>query len=136
MATRLADASQQAAANGVVDRLDSAAGTLKIYTGSQPADADTAVTGTLLVTVNLPAPAYGAANSSGLAALLGTPLSGTAVAAGTAGYFRVATNAGASVFDGSVTATGGGGDLTLDNTSIASGQVVNISSLNYSQPAG
>jgi hypothetical protein len=29
---------------------------------------------------------------------------------------------------GTVTATGGGGDLTLDNTSINSGQTVNITS--------
>jgi hypothetical protein len=136
MTTRLADASQQAAANAVVDRLDAAAGTLKIYTGSQPADADTDPAGTLLVTINLPAPAYGAANSSGTAALLGTPLSGTGAAAGTAGCFAVETNAGANVFQGSVTATGGGGDLTLDNTSIAVGQTVNISSLNYTHPAG
>jgi len=38
------------------------------------------------------------------------------------------------VFQGSVTTTGGGGDLTLDNTSIASSQVVNINSLTYTQP--
>lgn len=136
MATRLPNASQQAAANAVVDQLDGAAGTLKIYTGTQEADADTDPAGTLLVTITLAAPAYGAANTSGLAALLGTPLSGTAVATGTAGNFAVETNAGANVFQGSVTATGGGGDLTLDNVSIATGQTVNISSLNYTHPAG
>lgn len=136
MATRLPNASQQAAADAVVDQLDGAAGTLKIYTGTQPADADTDPAGTLLVTITLAAPAYGAANSSGTAALLGTPLSAAASAAGTAGCFAVETNAGGNVFQGSVTATGGGGDLTLDNVSIASGQTVNISSLSYTQPAG
>lgn len=137
MTTRLPDASQQAAADAVVDRTDAGgAGSLKIYTGSQPADADNTPAGTLLVTIALAATAYGSANSSGTAALASTPRTGTAVATGTAGCFEVVSGGGAKVFQGSVTATGGGGDLTLDNTSIASGQTVNITSLNYTQPAG
>lgn len=136
MATRLPNASQQAAANAVVDQLDAAAGTLKIYAGAQPADADTDPSGTLLVTITLAAPAYGSADATGTAALLGTPKSGTAAATGTAGCFAVETSTGGNVFQGSVTATGGGGDLTLDNTSIASGQTVSITSLNYVHPAG
>jgi hypothetical protein len=135
MATRVADASRNAATDAVVDRIDAGAGagTLKIYTGAQPADADDAESGTLLVTVTLGDPAYGAA-AAGTAALSGTP-SGTAVAAGTAGWFRVEDSTGANVFDGSVTATGGGGDLELDNTSIAVGQTVTVSSLPFSTPA-
>lgn len=135
MATRLTDASQQAAANGVVDQLDAAAGNLKIYSGAQAADADSADPSGLLVTIALAAPAFGAANSSGTAALLGTPRTGTAAAAGTAASFVVENNAGTNVFTGTVTATGGGGDLTLDNVSIASGQQVSISSFTYTQPA-
>lgn len=135
MATRIADAARSASTDAIVDRIDAGAGagTLKIYTGSQPADADDAESGTLLVTITLSDPAYGAA-SNGVASLSGTP-SGTAVAAGTAGYFRVEDSTGANVFDGSVTATGGGGDLELDNTSIASGQSVTISSLSFTTPA-
>lgn len=137
MTTRLSNASQIAAADAVVDQLNAAAGTLKIYTGTQPADADTEPAGTLLVTITLAAPAYGAANASGTAALLGTPLSGTAAATGTAGCFQVETNGGTiNVFQGSVTATGGGGDLTVDNVSIATGQTVNVSALNFTVPAG
>jgi hypothetical protein len=136
MATRLPNASQQAAADAVVDLLDGAAGALKIYTGSQPADADSTPSGDLLVTIALAAPAYGAANSSGTCTLLGTPLSGTAAASGTAGCFVVETSEGDPVFHGSVSESGGGGDLILDNTDIASGQTVNISSLSYTQPAG
>jgi hypothetical protein len=136
MATRLPDASQQAAADAVVDRLDAGgAGSIKIYTGSQPADADSTPAGTLLVTITLAATAYGAANSSGTAALASTPRTGTAVAAGSAGCFSAESGGGAKVFQGSVTTTGGGGDLTLDNVSIAVGQTVNISSLNYTHPA-
>jgi hypothetical protein len=136
MATRIPDAAQNAAADAVVDRIDlgAGAGTLKIFTGAQPADADTDPGGTLLVTVTLADPAYGAA-SAGSAALAGTPRSGTAAAAGTAGCFAVEDSNGANVFQGNVTATAGGGDLELDNTSIASGQTVNINSLSFSVPA-
>lgn len=135
MATRTADAARNAATDAVVDRIDAgaAAGTLKIYTGAQPADADDAASGTLLVTITLGDPAYGA-SASGTAALSGTP-SGTAVATGTAGWFRVADSDGNTVFDGSVTGTGGGGDIELDNTSIASGQTVTITALPFSTPA-
>lgn len=135
MTTRIPDASQQAACDAVVDRTDvGGAGSLKIYSGSQPADADTAPTGTLLVTIALAATAFGSANSSGQASLASTPRSGTGAAAGTAGWFRIVSGGGSNVMDGSVTATGGGGDLTLDNTSIAVGQTVNINSLTYTQP--
>lgn len=137
MATRITDAAQNAAVNAVVDLIDVGAGangTLEIRTGAQPADADDADAGTLLCTVNLAATAYGAA-ASGSAALAGTPLSGTAGAAGTAGHFRVKNKDGTAVFDGDITATGGGGDLELDNTSIANGQTVNINSLAFSIPA-
>lgn len=135
MATRTADAARNAATDAVVDRIDlgAAAGTLKIMSGTQPADADDAGSGTLLCTVTLGDPAYGAA-SAGAAALSGTP-SGTAVADGNAGWFRVEDSNGGNVFDGSVTATGGGGDLELDNVSIATGQTVTITSLPFSTPA-
>ena len=142
MATRLPNASQQAAADAVVDRIDvgvtNATGRLRIYTGAQPADADDAATGTLLVEILLANPAYGAANTSGTAALLSTPRSAAATAAGTAGWFRVLNRDNAGVYDGSIRATADtdtGQELVLDNTSIAGGQTVNISSLGYTQPA-
>lgn len=135
MATRIADAARNAATDAVVDRIDAGAGagTLKIYSGTQPADADDAEAGSLLVTITLGDPAYGA-SAAGSAALSGTP-SAAASGTGTAGWFRVEDSTGANVFDGSVTGTGGGGDLELDNTSIASGQTVTITSLPFSTPA-
>ncbi|MFI7678575.1 hypothetical protein [Actinophytocola sp. NPDC049390] len=139
MATRLPNASQQAAADGVVDRTDTGTGTatglLRIYTGAQPADADTAASGTLLAECTLANPAFGAANASGTATLLSVPRTTTGLATGTAGWFRVVNRDGASVYDGLVSMSGGGGELILDNTSIASGQTVNITGLTYTQPA-
>jgi hypothetical protein len=141
MATRISGAAQNAAVDAVVDLVDigtGANGTLAIYTGSQPADVDDAATGTKLVSIALSGTAFGAA-ASGSAALAGTPKSGTAIAAGTAGWFRIfdqdGETTGNGIIDGSVTATGGGGDLELDNTSIASSQTVNITALTVSIPA-
>ncbi len=142
MATRLPNASQQAAADAVVDRIDAGAGAglLRIYSGTQPADADSAPGGNLLCEITLADPAYGAADATGTAALAGTPRSGTGTAAAGAGTnaqsFRVVDSAGTTVFDGAVTGTGGGGELELDNVSIAQDQTVNITSLDYTHPAG
>lgn len=142
MATRLPDLSQQAACDAVVDRIDAgttnAAGKLRIYSGAQPADADSAPVGTLLVEIDLANPAYGAADTTGAAALAGAPRSATAAAAGTALSFRVVNRDAATVFDGAVRATADadtGQELVLDSTTIAVGQTVNITSLSFTQPA-
>lgn len=136
MAVRLSTAARNALANAIetlVD-VDAGAGTIKIYTGSQPATADTAASGTLLATVVLADPAFGSASSG---VITGTdPASVTAVATGTAGWWRMADNSGDTVIDGNVTATGGGGDMTLSSTSIVSGGAVDITSLTVTMPAG
>lgn len=97
---------------------------LRLYTGSAPA-IGSAATGTLLAELSLPSDWMAAASGTSVAKT-GT-WSGTAAAAGTAGYYRIVDTAGTNTHEqGSVTATGGGGDLTLDNTSIASGQAISI----------
>lgn len=143
MATRLPNASQQAAADAVVDRVDvgtvALQGKLRIYSGAQPADADSAPVGNLLCEVDLAQPAFGAAAINGTATLLGVPLSGVGTAAagvGTAAQsFRVVDRDAATVFDGAVTGTGGGGELELDNVSIAESQAVEVTAFTYTQPA-
>lgn len=115
--------------NARLDAFEVTAGTtakLRIYTGAQPADCAAAASGTLLVEMTLPSD-YLAAASGGAKAKSGT-WSGTATNPGTAAHFRIVDNAGTTChLQGSVTATGGGGDMTLDNTSIASSQVVTVS---------
>ncbi len=97
-----------------------------IYTGAQPANCATAASGTLLATFTL-ASDWSANAASGSKSLSNTPISTTGAATGTAGYYRFTDNAGTTCHEqGSITATGGGGDLTVDNTSIASGQTINI----------
>lgn len=100
---------------------------IKIRTGAQPANCAAADSGTVLATYNL-ASDWAAAAGSGAKALSSLPLTdASADATGTAGHFRLYKTDGTTcTLQGSVTATGGGGDMTLDNTSITSGQTVNI----------
>lgn len=100
---------------------------LRIRTGSPPANCAAARTGTILVTITLPSD-WMAAASSGSVAKSGT-WSGTAGASDTAGYWEIMDSGGTTCHaQGTVTVTGGGGDLTLDDVSIESGQTVTISS--------
>ena len=104
----------------------STAATLRIRTGAQPADCSTADSGTVLAEMSLPTD-WMAAASSGAKALAGTWEDTSANADGTAGHFRIYDTAGTTChIQGSITATSGGGDMELDNTSIATGQTVTI----------
>jgi hypothetical protein len=103
-----------------------AAPTLEIRSGAAPASCAAADTGTLLASMALPSD-WLAAASAGVKTLLGTWQDAAADATGTAGHYRI-KQAGTCHLQGSVTMTGAGGDLTLDNTSIAVGQQVSIAS--------
>ena len=112
-----------------LDAIETAVGTtavLKIRTGTVPANVATADSGSVLATLTLPSD-WMAASSSGAKAKSGTWQDTSADAAGTAAHFRIyASNGTTAHIQGTVTATGGGGDLTLDNTSIALAQTVTI----------
>jgi hypothetical protein len=136
MAFGLATATRNAACDAVANRVNAGggAGTVQIRTGSRPATANDTATGTLLAAVTLVNPAFGAA-ASGVAALADPPaVSG--VADGTATWFRMLNSTPATVLDGSVTATGGGGDLTLNTTTISTGLSVDITGGSIIMPAG
>ena len=123
------------ARNAALDAIETAIGTaavLKIRSGSVPASVGTADAGTVLATMTLPSD-WLAAASSGSKAKSGTWEDTSADAAGTAAHFRIYASDGTTAhIQGTVTATGGGGDMTLDNTSIASGQTVTITSFTLS----
>lgn len=87
-----------------------------------------------LISFPLSDPAFGAA-ASGQITLAGTPISTTADASGTADQFEVRDKDNNKVYGGSVTATGGGGDVEIDNTSVNSGQSAELSSHSYTAPA-
>jgi len=115
--------------NARLDAIESDAGTaakLEIYSGAIPANCAAATTGTKLAEFDL-ASDWAANASGGAKTLNNLPLSTAGAASGTAGYFRLFKSDGTTCqMQGTVTATGGGGDMTLDNVSIASGQTVNV----------
>lgn len=123
------------ARNAALDAIETAIGTsavLKIRTGTVPADCGTADAGSVLATLTLPSD-WLAAASGGSKSKSGTWEDASADATGTAAHFRIYASDGTTVhMQGTITATGGGGDMTLDNTSIASGQTVTITSFTLS----
>lgn len=118
-----------AARNAALDAIETTAGTapiLRIRTGGVPANCAAARTGTVLVTMTLPSD-WMLAASGGSKAKDGTWSDPAADAAGDAAHFEVMDSSATTChIQGTVTITGGGGDMTIDNTSIAVGQVVTV----------
>lgn len=124
MTVRMADAVK----NAMLDAYESNIGTspvLRMYTGSVHATFGTAPAGTLLAELTLPSD-WMAAASAGSKAKSGTWQDASANASGTIGCYTLSTSGGTIIEDGSVTATGGGGDIEVDNTSAVAGQAVTI----------
>lgn len=123
--------------NAMLDSMETAIGTsaiMKIRTGAQPATCATADSGTVLATLALPSD-WMAAASGGSKAKAGTWQDPSADAAGTAAHYRIYASDGTTCHEqGSVTATGGGGDLTLDNVVLAVAQVVTVTSFSQTAP--
>lgn len=107
-------------------------GTLEIRSGSQPADPDSAASGTLLATIDLPSPAFTSA-SNGVISMDNT-WSGSTVATATAGWGRFKNAAGNMNMDVSVgeSAT----DLIIDDDAIVSGGIVTVTSFTFTVPDG
>jgi hypothetical protein len=139
MATRITQAAAKAAADAVVDLLDAgaAAGYIEIRTGSQPATANTAASGTLLATLPLSDPAFGAATTASPSVATASAITSdtNADASGTAGWFRAYDDNDVAVIDGSITTTAvGTGDMLLDDTNIVAGGTVAITAWTVSMP--
>lgn len=125
--------------NALLDAIEAAIGAaavLKIFSGSAPANCAAADSGTLLATLTLPAD-WMAAASGGTKARSGTweDLSADAGAPTNAGHFRLYAADGTSChLQGSITVTGGGGDLTLDAIAITAGQAIAITGFTLTAP--
>lgn len=130
---QLTNLSASAAADAVVDRVDQGAGAgkLRIYDGTQPATADTAIGAqVLLAELTFSDPAFGAA-SSGVATANAITTDSSANATGTATWFRVVDSDGVAIWDGTVgLATS---DLILNATAIAAGAAVSVTAFTYTQ---
>lgn len=116
-------------------------GVLELRTGAAPGP-NAADSGTLVASITLPADAFAAA-STGAIAKSGTWQDTSADNAGTVGHFRIkqsgdsggASGATDERIEGTVTATGGGGDLTLDNNVVTAGQSITINTFTITMPA-
>lgn len=106
---------------------------LQLRTGAPPANCASARTGTLLAQVDCPAD-FMAAAADGSKVLAGAwPFVG--VAAGVAAHYSLMDSTGATCHEqGTVTLTGAGGDMTLDNTNIAVDQAGAIATFTKTEP--
>lgn len=122
--TQLADATVNAQATALGNLCNS--GFIKLYDGTQPATADTAITSQVLgVTLTMNATAFGAPSSGVITANAIT--SGTAVASITPTWARITTSGGATVMD--VSAGSSGANLTVG--AFTSGTTVSCSSFTH-----
>lgn len=116
--------------NAKLDTVESHTGTspiLTLRTGAAPSACGDANSGTVVATLTLPSD-WMAAASSGSKAKSGTWQDASADASGNIAHFRIHNSGGTEcVMQGTCSNTGGGGDMTLDNTNVNSGQSITIS---------
>jgi hypothetical protein len=132
---RLSTPTRNALANQITALTDAgaAAGTLNVYSGTQPATGDDAITGTLLATFTLTDPALAAA-AAGVATFDFDPdLEATVAADGTASHFRIADSNGATVLDGDVATSGA--TLNFDSVIWTNGGTVKLATGTVTAPA-
>ena len=111
---------RNAAADAVVDSIDAGgAGTLQFQTSG----------GTPVATLTFGATAFGSASAG--VATANAITSDSSAAGGTTTKGVVKSGAGTVIINFTVTATGGGGDIELSSTTIATGSAVSVSSLTY-----
>lgn len=117
--------------NARLDAIETTVGesaVLKIRTGAQPGACATADSGTVLATLTLLSD-WMAAASAGSKAKAGTWEDASADATGTAAHWRLYASDGTTCHaQGTVTATGGGGDMTVDSTSFTATQAFTVTS--------
>lgn len=106
------------------------AAVMEFRTGAQPASADSAATGTIVSTVNLAADAFAVA-SARVCAKNGTLEDTSADNTGTIGWVRIRDSTDTYRADADVTATGGGGTVTVDNPALVAGQDFLVTSCNF-----
>ena len=128
MSLQLSEAVRDAQ-NNAIETTVSTAPKLRLYSGAQPANCAAAASGTLCAELTLPSDWLGV-SSAGVKSKAGT-WSGVGHANAGAGtdvaHFRIVDTAGTTChLQGSVTITGSGGDMTMDNVNVATDQAVTV----------
>lgn len=127
----------QSTAHAMLDAIETDLGAspvLYFRSGAQPATCGAADTGTLIATIALAADAFANA-ASWVKALSGAVSDSSADNGGVLGHFRIKTAGAVTKVQGSITATGNGGDITVDNTNVAQGQQIDVTSFSIGFPA-
>lgn len=115
--------------NAILDAISTYAGTgalLKIYNGTQPANANTAISGQTLLGTLTWAAALAAAASGGVLTYNSPSSDTSADATATAQFFRIFQSNGTTVvMDGDIsTVAAGTGDLQMNSTAVQSGTTI------------
>lgn len=114
--------------NAFLDTIETTIGTsprLIFYTGAPPANTAAASTGSVIATMVLPSDWMN--NASGGTKTLNGAWTTTASASGIIGHYRLWDSSLTTCHEqGNITLVGGGGDITLDNTSAATGQTITM----------
>ncbi len=131
---RIAVARRNALANNFAAALNS--GYIRVYSGTRPTNADTALSGnTLLAEMTFGATAYGSASSGVITANAIAATVGAAT--GTATFVRLFQSNGTTAeADLSVSLSGGGGECILSTLSITQGLAISVTSCSHSFPVG
>lgn len=134
---KISTAARNAAANALAALADagSAAAYVVIRSGSPPTNVADADSGTLLATCTMSDPSFGAA-SAGVITASSIAADSSVDATGTAGHFRLKDSDANTIAQGTVTATGGGGDMTLNTVSLVAAGTFTITSFAITVPLG
>jgi hypothetical protein len=147
MALRLSTGTRQALLDTADFQSEFAVSFINIYTGTQPATADTAASGTLLATIysNNPTDTVGISFDSPVAGTIGKAVAetwaGTAVATGTAGWYRLYEAGGnpailsttESRIDGNISTSGA--NMNMSSTTVTIATVQTVSTFDVTLPA-
>jgi hypothetical protein len=124
--------------NAMLDAITTAigaSGLLRIYTGSVPANVAAAIGAVTLLAELVMNATYAPAASAGVLTLNAITQDSSADNTGTAAWWRQWKSDGTTGgIQGTVTATGGGGDLELNTTSIVAGGPVAVTSWTITAP--
>ncbi len=135
LSTQISAAARSAACDGIVDLVDGGAGAgyIEVRTGAQPATPATADSGTLLATLPMSDPAFGAA-STGVATASAITSDTSADASGDAGHFRVKDSDANVILQGSAGEAADTPNMTFDDKSIVAGGTVACSAFTVTVP--
>ena len=135
---RLTDALRNAMADRISAAVDAGAGlgTIKLYSGTQPLDADDSLSSnTLLATLTFSDPSAPAASGGVLTFSAITP-DALVDATDEVTWARVEDSDGNNVLDVNVTVTGGGGLVEINTVNLVAGGSVSVTNFTLTVPVG